>query len=235
MYYRKCPKCNEEIPYKRKITINKAEKQNTDCKSCAKKGKKRKPFTEETRKRMSENHADVSGENNVMFGRCAHDIWVEKHGKEEADKKRNDANNKKRENHYWTGRKRSEETRKRMSESLRGRKLTDEHRKNCRLSAIKRIKKTKGQIQPNYNPNAIPIILQEAKELGITDLQHAENGGEYQVCGYFVDGFSKEKNIVIEYYEPFHKNQVERDERRKNEIIKGLGCGFIEISEKINE
>ena len=232
MYYRKCPKCNKEIPYKRKITINKAEKQNTNCKSCAKKGKRCKPFTEETRKRMSENHADVSGKNNVMFGRCAYDVWVEKYGKEEADKKRNDANNKKRENHYWTGRKRPEKTRKRMSESKKGIKFSDEHRKNCRLSAINRIEKQKGQIQPNYNPGAISIIEQRAKELNIDDLQHAENGGEYQVCGYFVDGYSLSKNIVIEYYEPFHKKQKERDERRKQEIINHLNCKFIEIMER---
>ena len=103
-----------------------------------------------------------------------------------------------------------------------------------RFSAIKRIERDKfngNQIIPGYNPNSIPIILQKAEEFSITDLQHAENGGEFQVCGYFVDGFSKEKNIVIEYNEPFHKNQIERDERRKREIIKELGCKFVEIWE----
>ena len=73
----------------------------------------------------------------------------------------------------------------------------------------------------------------KAKELGITDLQHAENGGEYHIkeLGYWVDGYSEEKNIVIEYYESFHEKQKERDERRKQEIIEFLGCKFIEIKE----
>jgi hypothetical protein len=72
-----------------------------------------------------------------------------------------------------------------------------------------------------------------AIELGITDLQHAENGGEFHIkeLGYWVDGYSKEKNIVLEYYEPFHQNQVERDKRRKQEIIEHLRCQFIEIKE----
>jgi hypothetical protein len=133
----------------------------------------------------------------------------------------------------------SEKTRKKLKELAKLRignrnpffrkKHTEETRKKMRISAIKRIENTFGQISPNYNPNSISIIETEAKKYKISDLQHAENGGEYQVCGYFVDGYSPSKNVVIEYYEPFHKNQVEHDERRKNEIIKELGCKFIEI------
>lgn len=84
---------------------------------------------------------------------------------------------------------------------------------------------------PGYNVNSIPIIEAKAEELGITDLLHAENGGEFHIkeLGYWVDGYSKEKNIVIEYYEPFHDRQIDRDARRKQEIIDLLGCEFIEI------
>lgn len=87
---------------------------------------------------------------------------------------------------------------------------------------------------PNYNPSPIPILEEKAKELGITDLQHAENGGEFHIkeLGYWVDGYSAEKNIVIEYDEPHHKHQVEKDNRREQEIIDYLGCEFIRIAEK---
>ena len=108
---------------------------------------------------------------------------------------------------------------------------SEEARKNMRLSSNKRRDKKYVHGYPNHNSNAISMIEQKAKELGITDLQHAENGGEFQVCGYFVDGCSKEKNTVIEYYEKAHKYKKERDERRKKEIIKELGCKFIEIWE----
>ena len=62
---------------------------------------------------------------------------------------------------------------------------------------------------------------------------HAENGGEYYIkeLGYWVDGYSPNKNIVIEYYEKYHKQQKERDRQRKEEIIKLLNCEFIEINE----
>ncbi len=90
-------------------------------------------------------------------------------------------------------------------------------------------------MQPNYNPSSIPIIEAKAEELGITDLQHAENGGEFHIkeLGYWVDGYSEEKNIVIEYMELHHTRprHLKRDARRKKEIIELLGCKFIEIKE----
>lgn len=113
---------------------------------------------------------------------------------------------------------------------------TDSSLNKMRLSAIERISKAKfngNQVVPNYNINAIPIIEQKAKELGITDLQHAENGGEFYIeeLGYWVDGYSKEKNIVIEYYEKSHQYQIERDLKRQEEIEKVLNCKFVIIYE----
>ncbi len=101
--------------------------------------------------------------------------------------------------------------------------------KKSRISALNRIKNRVGQMSPNYNPTSIPILEQKAKELGITDLQHAENGGEYHIkeLGYWIDGYSKEKNIVIEYYEPHHNKQKERDSQRQTEIMEFLKCEFI--------
>lgn len=61
------------------------------------------------------------------------------------------------------------------------------------------------------------------------------NGGEKLVCAngnyYFVDGYDKKKNVVIEYYEKGHKYTSKQDEKRKQEIIKTLKCKFIEIKE----
>tara|TARA_R110000751_G_scaffold173040_1_gene279471 strand:+ start:527 stop:1135 length:609 start_codon:yes stop_codon:yes gene_type:complete len=112
---------------------------------------------------------------------------------------------------------------------------TDEINQKSRVSAINRIKNTKGQISPNYNKLSIPILEAKAKELGITDLQHAENGGEFQVCGYFVDGYSKEHNIVFEYDEKHHfknGNLKEKDIKRQSQIEKTLDCKFIRIAQE---
>jgi len=120
-----------------------------------------------------------------------------------------------------------------VGKALKGRVKTDNHKKQMRVSAIDRIENRVGQMMPNYNPNSISIIEQKANELGILDLQHAENGGEYHIkeLGYWVDGYSKDKNIVIEYYESTHKYQIEKDLKRQNEITKFLNCEFIIITE----
>jgi hypothetical protein len=61
-------------------------------------------------------------------------------------------------------------------------------------------------IVPSFNPKACKIIDEFGKKHGYT-FQHAMNGGEVTLGGYFVDGYDKENNVVIEYYEPFHKKQ----------------------------
>lgn len=116
-----------------------------------------------------------------------------------------------------------------------GRKHSKESIRKMRISAIGNIENRAGQVYPAYNLNSIPIIEAKAKELGITDIQHAENGGEFHIkeLGYWVDGYSKEKNIVIEYDEKHHFNVngtlKEKDIRRQLEIEKFLNCEFVRV------
>lgn len=105
--------------------------------------------------------------------------------------------------------------------------------RRIRLKTLKNIEERVGQMKPNYNPSSIPIILNESKKYDIKDLQHAENGGEFHIkeLGYFVDGYSEEKNIVIEYYERYHQRQKEKDLQRQKEIEEFLGCEFVIIKQ----
>jgi len=112
--------------------------------------------------------------------------------------------------------------------------FNDEIRKNQRLAAIKRIESKCGQMAPNYNPEACKLIDKYGKDNNY-NFQHAENGGEFHVSGlgYWVDGYDKEKNVVIEIDESFHfdidGNLKERDVIRQKEITKHLKCEFIRL------
>ena len=59
--------------------------------------------------------------------------------------------------------------------------------------------------------------------------------------GYFFDGYDKERNIVFEYDEPSHYDDVEnnvlcaRDIERQNYIIKNLNCEFYRYNESLDK
>jgi hypothetical protein len=124
---------------------------------------------------------------------------------------------------------------------FKGKSHSYNSKKNMRLAAIKRIEEAKfngGQMMPNYNPMAIPIMEHIASEWEITDLQHAENSGEFYIkeLGYFVDGYSKKNNIVIEFDEKYHLSEKQKikDIQRQDMIGQLLKCKFIRIDENNN-
>ena len=111
-----------------------------------------------------------------------------------------------------------------------GRKKRTEELERMRESAIKRVIRQGTAV--GYNPNSIPILEEYANENGY-NIQHAENGGEYQVPNttFFVDAYDVENNVVIEYDENYHlnENQVEKDRKRQQIIGNILKCKFVRI------
>lgn len=116
-----------------------------------------------------------------------------------------------------------------------GRSHTPETRKKQRKSTLCYLENANGQLVPRYNIESISLLEQVADELGIDDLQHAENGGEFHIksLGYFVDGYSKSQNIVIEIDESHHFDSDgslrQSDIERQREIENQLGCTFVRI------
>jgi hypothetical protein len=115
----------------------------------------------------------------------------------------------------------------------KNKKISEETRKKLRVASSKNWKK-KYRNFPNYNKSSISIIEEYGKEHGFK-FQHAESSvnGEHLIAslGYFVDGYDKENNVVIEYYEKAHNKSKVRDEKRRDEIMRELNCDFIVIHE----
>ena len=78
-------------------------------------------------------------------------------------------------------------------------------------------------------------ILDEISKNNGWKLQHDGNGGEVQILNYFVDGYDKKHNLVVEYDEPSHYRRgklIKRDIDRMEDIVKYLNCKFYRYNEK---
>lgn len=118
---------------------------------------------------------------------------------------------------------------------------TPETKARLRKKMIEYIEKTiDGGFQQHYSQKGCEYIDELNEKMG-WNLIHAKNGGEKEVCGYFLDGYDAERNIAFEYDEPYHYADVynnilkEKDIERQNEIIRELNCEFYRYNEKINK
>jgi len=161
------------------------------------------------------------GEKNGNYGTSYYEVWVEKYGKDEADRMNEEVGKlkalPKEKNGNYKRKKRPEEI------------------ERMRKSAIERVIRQGTYVA--YNPSSIPIIENFGKENGFI-FQHAENGGEYQIPNttFFVDGYDKENNVVIEFDENYHftETQKRKDLERQDMIGQLLKCKFIRIDERMN-
>jgi hypothetical protein len=211
-YTRNCPKCDKIISYKSKKYLNSGKRNNTDCKQCVKSGKNN-PF-------YGKHH---SVERNLKFnkmyaGEKSHMTGII--GK----------------NHPRFGTKHTIESKMQIGEKHRGKIVSQYTRDKLRMCRLADIENKYGHIAPNYNKGACKIIDEYGKKHGF-NFQHAENGGEYHIkeLGYWVDGYDKEKNVVIEYDEKKHYDMSgllkDKDIHRQQKIENYLGCKFIRIKE----
>jgi len=120
--------------------------------------------------------------------------------------------------------------------------LSDERRRKLRLSHIQRIEQLRlngCKLKPNFNVAACKIIDDYGKQHGY-NFQHAMNGGEFFIShlGYWVDGYDKDKNAAVDFYEDnkHHYDKTgmmkEKDIKRIEEIKNHLGCEFIVLEER---
>ena len=173
--------------------------------------------SEETKKKMRENHKGMLGKNHTKESK--EKMSEASKGKKKSEKHRNNISK------ALLGKKLSEKTRKNMSKNHSqywlGKKRSKEDKKKMRIAAIKRIFKLGGG--PNIGKNETQILDNLGRKINYKIIR------QYSVCGYFVDGYVKELNLVIEIDERSKTN--ERDIRREKEIKEELNCRFLRIKD----
>jgi hypothetical protein len=86
-------------------------------------------------------------------------------------------------------------------------------------------------LYPKFNKKACQFFSKLNRERGWNG-RHALNGGEYYIprFHYFLDYYEPTLNLVLEWDEPHHKYQQEKDTLRRNNITAILGCRLMVIN-----
>lgn len=141
--------------------------------------------------------------------------------------------------------KRMSETKKKKYEngelqsSFKGHHHSKVSKEKMRISTFKYLNCLKNVKCPRYNKESIMYINKLNEEKG-WNLQHAENGGEISVGGYFLDGYDKDLNIVFEYDEAKHYKDIQnnilndKDIERQQYIIEKLHCEFWRYNKELD-
>ena len=246
-YKRYCISCNKEIFYSSKKSLLAAIKNNSLCSSCCIKGNKNPLFGK--RRWNQDLHWSDEIKNKISLGNKGKIISEETKLKISlANKGRKLSNEHKKKivrigkPSGMKGKHHSNITKSIIGDHSKGNKYrlhknhSVETKRKIRESHVKRILSI--GICPRYNPKASQFI-NELNNKNKWNLQHALNGGEIHLCGYFIDGYDKEKNIIFEYDEPSHYNHnnnlKEKDLKRQEEIINYIKPSkFLRYNEKIN-
>lgn len=88
IFSKNCPICNCVLTYTLKSSLTRSIKDNAKCDKC---NRSSKEYKDRQRKQCI-------GSGNPMYGKNVYDVWVEKYGKEEADRKMDILNKKRSEN-----------------------------------------------------------------------------------------------------------------------------------------
>lgn len=145
--------------------------------------------------------------------------YEERYGEEKAKE------TKKKISEKLTGRECTEETKEKMRRKSywKGKHLLEEAKQKMRLSAFEYAKKVANIICPRVGHNEKQILNKLEQELNHKIIR------QYEVEGYYIDGYILELNIAIEVDEKL-KNS-EKDIERQKIIENKLGCKFIRIKD----
>lgn len=214
LYVKKCPICRKDQYYKHKTHFNRAVKNNKLCQHCCKLGKSQSLAT---RKKLSEINKNRK--------RTKHSEETKQKISQKMTGRKISEDHRKKIIEGNIGKVVSEETKEKIRKSLVGTKHTDEHNKKIRLSTISLIQQNildGGQLFPRYNKKACKYF-DHLSQKNNWSLQHALNGGEYYIknLGYWLDAYDEKRKIIVEYDENnhWHRKNINKDHKRIKSII----------------
>ena len=148
----------------------------------------------------------------------------------------------------------SEETKSKIRNALLGKKLSDEHKeklskvhmglpsgrkgKKCSEETKEKLRFAQIKLVSEQYFNGEPLIPTVGKKERVC-LNELQKYCNYKIIrqfptttGHFLDGFIKEKRLVISFYENFHSRQKIHDMNRQQRIEEKMNCKFFIVHEK---
>jgi len=220
---RNCPVCNSEIEYKTIIAFNRAIKNNKPCLKCIMKVINNTP---EMRAIRSNN---VKGNKNPMRNPAVCESVISQfRGK---SNRFSTETLIKMSNAQIIAQNRPDvvEKKKKAIKNACNKPEELERRRNTRIAEIEKNKLNGHQLTPAWNPVACDLIDEYGKKHGY-NFQHARNGGEVRMFGFYLDGYDSINNVAIEYHEyagHHTEKQMKKDALKKETFIKNLHCEYI--------
>lgn len=244
---RSCPSCGDEILYSTVGARNCAERKQRKCKKCGLQRQSRiYSDTERTRQcplcRCDVLYSTIYAKQNAE--KSGKDCWtcsINRRNKSDSMRKAVSESKKGNKNHFY-GLVGSENPANRpdVREKLKEYQNRPEIKNKRREVWQRMVFHKKVPTGPFYNMNACKFMDEWGPKNGY-NFEHAMNGKELAVGGYWVDGYDKEKNIIFEYDEPYHflkKAGVilkPNDVQRMHKIQKILKCDFVRYNELTKE
>ena len=243
-WVRNCPRCNIEISYKYKNNFKKATAEKKICRICAATGKtphnklsitdldKNCPKCNKIIEYNSRCALLRSLRNNTLCKHCSN-LTYPNYTFDPKEWNKSCPN---------CGKLQTYKTREAFKDAiiLNSKCLKCATKESFNRDSIKKQRRERslGQHTPNFNSYAC-TYFDSLNVQNNWNLQHALNGGEIRVIGYSLDAYDKERNIVVEYDEPAHYNNVgqlkQKDVLRQERIITHLGCKFFRYNERTKE
>jgi hypothetical protein len=251
-FARSCPQCGKKIQHNTVISCKKSHKAKRVCRLCTNEkissslfGKK---MSDEFRNKMSKitKGRRISEKNKQILSEKAKERYSNPNYKKKWLGKNNPNFGKgmkgeKNPNFGKIGYKPTAEERIKISNRVKGtnnpfygKKHDDTTKEKMRIAALKRFSNNGRSV----GKNECEYLDNLSKEM-CWNINHAKNGGQYQVCGYSVDGHDAVRNIIVEYDEPHHYTAEgklkQKDIDRMNKIIQATGCKFYRYDERTKE
>jgi hypothetical protein len=224
-----CSLCGKEQIYSCKSALTTAIKINSLCPSCRGLNLRTRPTSEKWKRICSSCQKEIVYKSVKSYLNCVRDNT-------KCRKCAAIENSKYKDKTYFKSLEYREKMSKQLTEARKTSSYGESFKQKCRINRA--VQTLLGiQNKPNYNKNACLFIEQINRKFN-WNLQHAENGGEKIIDGFFLDGYDDKRNIVFEYDEPKHNtlSQEKRDRIKERIVIRKINpLKFIRYDERYNK